>query len=113
MKLRKVKDNLYSFKCPGCGDWHVIDSTRWKVTDPDGNPSVVPSLLVTCGHFVTGHKPEEDGCWCKYNRENPDRPGPECYRCHSYITNGQIQFLSDCTHKLAGQTVPLPDLTDP
>jgi len=32
--------------------------------------------------------------------------------CHSYLRNGQWQFLSDCTHALAGQTVdmvPLPD----
>jgi hypothetical protein len=29
--------------------------------------------------------------------------------CHSYVTNGRIQFLSDCHHSLAGQTVELPD----
>jgi hypothetical protein len=29
--------------------------------------------------------------------------------CHSFVTNGKIQFLADCTHKLAGQTVELPD----
>jgi hypothetical protein len=32
--------------------------------------------------------------------------------CHSYVTDGQWQFLGDCTHQLAGQTVgmvPLPD----
>lgn len=32
------------------------------------------------------------------------------YRCHSYVRNGQIEFLTDCTHKLAGQTVPLPEI---
>lgn len=25
--------------------------------------------------------------------------------CHSYVKNGQIQYLSDCTHQLAGQTI--------
>jgi hypothetical protein len=33
-------------------------------------------------------------------------------RCHSFIANGQWQFLGDCGHALAGQTVdmvPLPD----
>jgi hypothetical protein len=29
--------------------------------------------------------------------------------CHSFIVDGKIQFLSDCTHKLAGQTVDIPD----
>lgn len=30
--------------------------------------------------------------------------------CHSFVTDGRIQFLGDCTHELAGQTVGLePD----
>jgi hypothetical protein len=32
--------------------------------------------------------------------------------CHSFITDGRIQFLGDCTHRLAGQTVPIPDWED-
>jgi hypothetical protein len=28
--------------------------------------------------------------------------------CHSFVTDGRIQFLNDCTHSLAGQTVDLP-----
>lgn len=28
--------------------------------------------------------------------------------CHSYVTDGKIEFLSDCTHELAGKTVELP-----
>jgi hypothetical protein len=34
-------------------------------------------------------------------------PRPMC--CHSFVTDGKIQFLGDCTHALAGQTVPLED----
>jgi hypothetical protein len=33
-------------------------------------------------------------------------------QCHSFLKNGRWEFLSDYTHKLAGQTVdmvPLPD----
>lgn len=30
--------------------------------------------------------------------------------CHSFVTDGMIQFLNDCTHELAGQTVPLEDI---
>ncbi len=29
--------------------------------------------------------------------------------CHSFVRDGRIQFLPDCSHKLAGQTVDLPD----
>jgi hypothetical protein len=32
--------------------------------------------------------------------------------CHSFVTGGRIQFLEDCTHHLAGQTVDLPDWED-
>jgi hypothetical protein len=28
--------------------------------------------------------------------------------CHSFIRDGFIQFLPDCNHRLAGQTVELP-----
>jgi hypothetical protein len=28
--------------------------------------------------------------------------------CHVFIKAGMIQFLGDCTHALAGQTVPIP-----
>ena len=31
---------------------------------------------------------------------------PRPTRCHSFVTNGEIQFL-DCTHSLRGQTVRL------
>jgi len=34
------------------------------------------------------------------------------YRCHSFVRDGRIEFLSDCTHALKGQTVDLPDLPD-
>src|SRR5579859_1441262 len=30
------------------------------------------------------------------------------YTCHSFVTDGRIQFLGDCTHAMAGQTVDLP-----
>ncbi len=30
--------------------------------------------------------------------------------CHSFVTDGEVNFLTDCTHDLAGKTVPLPDV---
>ncbi|WP_419877659.1 DUF6527 family protein [Brevibacillus centrosporus] len=33
-------------------------------------------------------------------------------RCHSFITDGRIQFLPDCSHDLAGNTVDLPDVEE-
>jgi len=31
------------------------------------------------------------------------------YQCHSFIKNGQIQFLDDCWHELRRQTVEIPE----
>ena len=33
-------------------------------------------------------------------------------RCHYFLRAGMIEFLGDCTHALAGQTVALPLLPD-
>lgn len=40
--------------------------------------------------------------------------GPEKreHICHSFVTDGEIQYLPDCTHALAGQTIDLPELED-
>lgn len=39
------------------------------------------------------------------------RPNGE-HVCHSFIRDGRIQFLADCTHALKGQTVDLPEIPD-
>lgn len=70
--------------CPGCKWMHVIP------TDPRAQPN--------------GHKWTFDG--------NIDAPtfSPSINlvgQCHSFITDGRIQYLGDCTHELAGQTVNL------
>lgn len=31
------------------------------------------------------------------------------FRCHSWINDGNAQFLDDCSHELRSQTVPLLD----
>lgn len=31
-------------------------------------------------------------------------------RCHSFINDGYVQFLDDCTHELKGMTVELLDI---
>jgi hypothetical protein len=37
---------------------------------------------------------------------NPNDPQ---WRCHSFVTDGKIQFLPDSHHRLAGKTVELPE----
>lgn len=35
------------------------------------------------------------------------------HRCHTWITDGQAQYLDDCSHDLRGQTVPLLPVDQP
>lgn len=38
--------------------------------------------------------------------------GDKLIICHTFVNDGMVQFLSDCTHELAGQTVPLLDVDE-
>lgn len=113
-KLRKTTSDLI-YWCQGCKQSHSVRIEGQHAWTFDGNfesPTFSPSVLTTSGHYISGHKPG-DRCWCTYNAENPDNPAPfTCQRCHTFIKNGNVQFLNDCSHELAGQILPLPDLPD-
>ena len=32
--------------------------------------------------------------------------------CHSFVNDGMVQFLNDCSHELKGQTLPLLDIEE-
>lgn len=86
-KIISLSDNQrYVFFCPGCKRVHFF-SDRWSFNGDMENPTVTPSILTGKHDFNTD-------------------------RCHSFITDGQIQFQSDCYHELAGQTVPLGDCSE-
>lgn len=93
----------YYFRCPGCMDEHHIDLT-WSFNGNVDRPTISPSVLVTGPTTVQNADYEWTG---KYVMGANNEPIPMV--CHSFITDGNIQFLTDCTHDLAGQTVPLPD----
>ncbi|MFM0552346.1 DUF6527 family protein [Paraburkholderia sediminicola] len=81
------------FDCPGCGFLHAVSvggTTRpnWTFNEDFEKPTLSPSVAVT---------------W---------EQGGQSKVCHSFVIEGRIQFLSDCTHALAGQIVPRPDMDD-
>lgn len=89
--------NSLSFHCPGCKRGHgvPVDGSRgWVWNQSLEKPTLSPSILVT------------------YNGSDAGVDGAPPAVCHSFVTDGRIQFLSDCTHELAGQTVDLPDWDD-
>lgn len=91
------------FRCPGCEDNHQILADRdrgWGFNGDLERPTFTPSVLVGGVQWAPGegfHKPNHGVA-----------PG-ERIVCHSFVTDGRIQFLGDCTHALAGQTVDLPE----
>lgn len=109
MKRARIEANgEISVRCPGCGVTHSVNAT-WTFNGDVARPTFSPSLLVTNGHFISTFKPR-DSCWCTYNAAHPGDPSPfKCNRCHSFVNNGRIQFLTDSTHELAGQTVDLAE----
>lgn len=91
-------DNRLSFHCPGCELGHgvPVDGSRgWVWNQNLEKPTLSPSILVT--YPANPDAAEEFKEW-RTKRI-----------CHSFVTDGRIQFLNDCTHELAGQTVDLPD----
>lgn len=92
--LRDVEGGGLMFWCPGCDGAHMIrhgagPGPRWTWNGDAERPTFTPSVLVS------------------YNGADAGIDGAPPAVCHSFVTDGRIQFLSDSTHRLAGQTVDL------
>lgn len=74
---------------------------RWGYNGNPDAPTFTPSVLVRGTVPITDQERDRILAGEKF--------GPAPLVCHSFVTDGKIQFLDDCTHALAGQTVPLPD----
>lgn len=83
-KVHRGQDGRRWYLCPGCESIHEL--TTWQWNGSVTAPTLRPSVLV---RFLDGHDVVEV--------------------CHSYVTDGKAQFLSDSTHRHAGATVELLD----
>jgi hypothetical protein len=110
VKLSEVEDTRYEtwkFFCPGCGHNHVYYTKNpdgrpvWGFNGDVNKPTFSPSLLNRWGKDVDPNWEEPGGTPPSYGWSGT---------CHLYVTAGQIQYLGDCTHKLAGQTIDMVDL---
>lgn len=87
----KQKLSIWFF-CPSCEKLHGLDE-GWGFNGDWHNATFTPSYLT-------------------WNDPNPAaKPGRfrDGWRCHSYIKNGHIEFLSDCTHAHANETMLIPE----
>lgn len=81
--------------CPACRQPHRVvtgpgTGARWTFDGNHAVPTFAPSVR------------------CRWSGENNDGSKYEEI-CHYFIRGGQIEYCGDCTHGLAGQTVPLPE----
>jgi hypothetical protein len=103
------QEELISFFCPGCKDIHYFNVGKdlnpyWEWNNDLIKPTVSPSLL------ITGVKKMTDDEYNVYLQKSI-LPEPVPMTCHSFIRDGNIEFLNDCTHELAGKTIPLNKFT--
>jgi hypothetical protein len=99
------------FWCPGCDEVHQITTSPggWGWNGSLDKPTFTPSVLVTSGHYAQGSRSQATGeCHCNFEARTGQTTNFKCGVCHSFVTDGRIQFLGDCTHALANQTVDLP-----
>ena len=104
----KVNDDLITFHCPGCGHEHSIafgagDGQRWSWNERKDKPTFTPSILYSREQWTPPVTPEN----LSEYRSNPWKQEKKLHVCHSFVTDGRIQFLSDCTHDLAGKTIDM------
>lgn len=80
------------FHCEGCGSPHAVyidgkGKPTWSFNGSVEKPTFKPSVL------------------CRWTEGENHTPKI----CHSFVTDGKIQYLNDCTHHLAGKTIELID----
>jgi hypothetical protein len=91
--------------------WHGEGAgPRWEWNGDPERPTFRPSVLVQYPHLSAEARARNEAFKAKHGRWMTDAelPYDRNHVCHSFVTNGRIEFLSDCTHGLAGQTVDLP-----
>lgn len=106
--LKEDINNRLLFWCLGCNKPHSINygGNGWTWNKSLDKPTFTPSVLVKY------YKPTLEGEAMMDRMDKIPKgtryPGTDEV-CHSFITDGRIQFLSDCSHSLANQTIDLPE----
>lgn len=113
--LRNVAGGGIAFWCEGCREAHVVwtgagPGPRWSWNGDVNKPVFGPSVLVRGHHIVRDAQGRWTGHWVL------DENGLALPRvCHTFVgcngaQPGEIIYLGDCTHALAGQVRVLAEM---
>lgn len=125
-KLRKWTDSSgeregVSYWCQGCEELHTITTKgpgAWGWNGDAERPVLTPSVLGKSRRMTAAGEADYEQ-WVANGR--PDRNGKPFesrdHVCHTFVgcngaQPGEVIFLGDCTHALAGAVQPLPDLPE-
>lgn len=108
--LASASQGTVAFFCKGCDAPHVINiggnaGPVWGFNGNHEKPTFTPSVLV---QWEQGEPPCEDLDMAEKILSGEVVQTKVKKVCHSFVTDGRIQYLGDCTHMLSGQTVDLP-----
>lgn len=102
-RAKRAGEDSVHFWCPGCDHAHGISTgpNGWTWNGDLEAPTFTPSVLVHPHRTLIDDTLEGEALTAPANVTMTPL-------CHSFVTDGRIQFLGDSTHELAGQTVDLP-----
>lgn len=83
LEFKPLQDRYIPFQLSGSRE----NTNNWSWNGDTEKPTLKPSILTTYPII-----------------------GGETYRCHTFVNDGKVQFLQDCSHELVGQTVDLLDV---
>lgn len=103
--------------CQGCDMLHSVAigegaGPRWGYNGNPEKPTFTPSVRVSWDQMSAAGRERNRQHYLEHGRymTNEELAYDEHKVCHTFVRDGMVQFLPDCTHVLAGQTVPLPEL---
>lgn len=103
--LQQISGQQFVFIwCPACKDRHGVRChTPGQTPEPPAQPGMGPSWSFDGNLDAPTIAPSLNVSWTQGE-------GRVLARCHFVVTNGAIAYQGDCTHPMAGQTVPCPDV---
>lgn len=103
-KLRRTTTGFMHW-CPACEQTHPLPD-GWTFDGNLESPTFSPSFKHSGKQavFVAGR-------WTGEWKRGADSKALD-YCCHYVLTGGVLNYCGDCTHAMAGQSVPLPPLPD-